>query len=261
MNWSRSTLIALILIAASAQAFPPTSSGDRLNMALLGRWSEGPSSGLVAWGDVIVRGEGGMLVLTDCSDTADPTDIARAEVPVHPRHLLLDGDLLAIRNEYDSEVALLDLSQPGVPVVGFLDVAMPIEAWALDGRQLVLVLVDTDTWVRSTVMVDVSDPGSPVIRDTGLASFTYLYLSGDVLLASDQNTLYRFDVSNPESPAADGSLVLPCSAEMEMAGALLFVVGSSGGGTAPSASLTHTPPAPLPWWDKQPWARKHGRAS
>ena len=223
------TLAIVIGCTNFANAFPATTSGDAHNMSLMSRWTDGPSTGLAVWGTVLVRGEGGLLVLTDYANPSAPVETARITVPIHPRQLLLDGDILAIRNQNGSEVVLLDLSLEGAPVVGFIDREYRIEGWAMEGQRLALSLANTETWDRSLEIIDITDPATPVILDTGITqAYDGLVLSGSILLASDQNNLVRYDISNPLAPLADGSIELQ-SISFVLEGSTLFAGGPTPG--------------------------------
>ncbi len=187
------TLSMLVLVTATAAG----SVGDALNVAVVGRNADGPSTSVALSAGLVFHGRGSVV---EVLDRTTRVRLGHVEVPGVVLDIAYRDNLVFVAAGY-AGLRIVSVSDPAQPVeVGHLDGLGFPYALALHG-DLVLMVYAGD----GLAVIDAADPAAPQLLATapidGLAIDVAVY--GDrAIVARGPEGLEFFDISNPAQPVS-----------------------------------------------------------
>lgn len=188
----------------------------------------GTTSGMTNWpsGQIVSDGRyaylsAGRIQVYDVNQPSSPMWVT--EAPAGGTDLALAGDRLYVAR-YDGALTVVDVSNPGYPVVmGVLNEPMIVSGVAVAG-DYVYMAGHPPQEPAALIVIDVSNPAAPTLAGTleyaDASNFYDVAVRGNLVVVGTETNpgppeLLAIDVSNPMVPAVVGQVAGPGSGSLE----------------------------------------------
>jgi hypothetical protein len=172
-------------------------TGDSQNIALIGRWANGPCYAVDVVGDIAYFGNGAYLEIVDWSEPGSPVQLGRELLPGPVWAVDVEGAFAYAAVQNDG-LFIIDVSIPSAPLIistfpsafGLTDVAVRSGIAYLAGDNLIIL--------------DVSNPAAPIEMSRSGTAYR-IALSGNYAYTTARDEwLTVIDISDPNAPEVVG---------------------------------------------------------